>query len=70
MNILGIDFDKATVANTVALIMTLAYIVFIYLQVAIPTEFHDVIKIVMAFLFLSKAYENQNGVSDPPPPTR
>lgn len=63
MKAFGIDFDKITVANTVALIMMMTYLIFIYAGVAIPVEFHDLIKIIAAFLFLSKAYEH-NGNND------
>ena len=65
MSLLGIDFDKVTVANSVALIMMLAYLVFIFMGVAVPVEFHDLIKIIAAFLFLSKAYEHGNNNSPP-----
>ena len=58
MKAFGIDFDKVTVANVVSLVMMLAYLFFIYLSVEVPTEFHDLIKIIAAFLFLSEAYKN------------
>jgi len=63
MKILGIDFDKVTVANSVALIMMLAYLVFIFMGVVVPPEYHDLIKIIAAFLFLSKAYESKRATT-------
>ena len=69
MKILGIDFDKATVANSVALILMVVYAFFIYMGTTIPADFHDLIKIVAAFLFVSKAYETgyENGNNALPP---
>ena len=69
MKILGIDFDRVTVANAGALVLILAYVFFIYFGVDIPTEFNDVIKTVVTYLFLSKAYE-YGKVSGPQPPTQ
>jgi len=65
MKILGIDFDKVTVANTVALVVMLAYLVFIFLGTEVPVGFEDVVKIIVAFLFVSKAYEQGSNNSPP-----